>query len=394
MGRLQIRGGRRYLVALLALTTSSFAVNGISASPSSSATARPQVQDTTAKAVMDSAHGTVCLFYPNLTTPGWIVGSKLLINTFKKYLPNMKQLAYNGNDDAATQLGQVQACIASKATVAVISPTVPEQAGAELKDLAAAHIPAISIDQDPDGGPTYAYVWVNFEYVGTWFGEYMTKNLVEQVAARGLPHAPVRIAEMYGDPTFAVYQDWLKGITPYLNALIKKGLVKVVCQANATSWEPTIAQTNMEQCLTKTGNGVDAVLAMNDSVSDGVAAALETQHLLGKVMIYGGHDCDLTTLQRILAGDQIATFREDIIGSDDAAVALAEAALAGKSAQSTGLINYYFNNDYTKGGVPTVKAPEVVVTAANMQQTIVNYGLYTKAELCTSIAATTAFCKG
>jgi D-xylose transport system substrate-binding protein len=388
--RQQIKGYLRCLIPITAITISSLAMIGVSYS---SAAPRPDAQSAGTTAVVDKAPGTVCLFYPNLTTPGWILGSKYLIDTFKKFMPNMKQLAYNGNNDAATQLGQVQACIASKATVAIISPTVPEEAGAELKDLAAAHIPAISIDQDPDGGPTYAYVWVNFKYVGQWFGQYMTEHLEAQVAARGLPHTPVRLAEMYGDPTFAVYQDFLAGITPYLNALIKKGLVQVVCRANATSWEPTIAQTNMEQCLTKTGNGVDAVLAMNDSVSDGVAAALETQHLLGKVMIYGGHDCDLTTLQRILAGDQIATFRENVVGSDEDAVALAEAALAGKTAQSTGLINYSFDNGYTKGGVPTVRAPEVVVTAANMQQTIVDYGYYTKAQLCTSIATNTAFCK-
>jgi D-xylose transport system substrate-binding protein len=283
----------------------------------------------------------------------------------------------------------VQACIAQKATAAVISPTVPEEAGAELKDLAAAHIPAIALDQDPDGGPAYAYVWVNFQYVGQWFGKYMAAHLVKNIG-----HKPVRLAEIYGDPTFAVYQDWLTGMGPYLNALIKHGDVKVVCKANTTSWEPTIAQTNMEQCLTKTGNGVDVVLAMNDSTSDGIAAALSTQHLLGKVKIYGGHDGDLTTVQRVLVGDQIATFHPDDAAQAIDAVILVEAALAGKTPQSTGLIDYYFKNGFTKGGVPTVQAPEVLVTATNLQKSIIGPGLDTKAEICTSIAVTSAFCKG
>jgi D-xylose transport system substrate-binding protein len=362
------------------------AASGCTAAASQSATAK--LEDA-GHATVDSAHGTICLLWPNETTPAWTSYQiPTAVAAFKKYMPNMKLLQYNGNSDAGTQLGQVQACIADKATAVVISPTVPEEAGAELKDLAAAHIPAIALDQDPDGGPAYAYVWVNFGYAGQWFGKEMTANLVKQVG-----HKPVRLAEIYGDPTFAVYHDWLTGIDPYLNALIKKGDVKVVCQANTPSWDPATAQTNMEQCLTKTGNDVDAVLAMNDSTSDGIAAALQQQHLLGKVKIYGGHDGDLTTVQRVLAGDQIATFHPDDAAQAVDAVILVEAALAGKTAQSTGLIDYHFMNGYTKGGVPTVKSPEILVTAKNVQQTIVDTGMATKAEICTSIAVNTAFCK-
>jgi D-xylose transport system substrate-binding protein len=338
---------------------------------------------------VDTAHGTVCLFWPNQTEPGWVPFAQTGIAAFHKYMPNFKQLTYDGDNSAATQLSQVQACIASKANLAIISPPVPTDAGAALKDLAAAHIPTIAQDNDPDGGPVYAYVWVNFEQVGAYFGKFMVANIAKQIT-----HRPIRLAEMYGDPTFAVYFDWLTGITPYLNSLIKSGLVKVVCKSNTPGWDPTTAQTNLEQCLTKTGNGIDAILGMNDSTMDGMAAALETQHLLGKVKMYGGHDSDLTTLQRILAGDQYATFHPDNHSSFEVTVELAEAALAGKSAESTGLITFHFNNGFVKGGVPTVKAPELLVTAANMAQSVVGEGLYTKAELCTSIALTSAFCKG
>jgi D-xylose transport system substrate-binding protein len=363
----------------------------IAGTSTSAAAPRPQVgRPQLAGPVINTTKGTVCLMWPNETTPAWTAYQiPTAVAAFKKYLPNMKQLQSNGNNDAATQLSQVQSCIAEKATAALISPTVPEEAGAELKDLAAAHIPAIALDQDPDGGPVYAYVWVDFHQVGQWFGQYMTAHLVKNVG-----HTPVRLAEIYGDPTFAVYQDWLAGITPYLSALIKQGDIKVVCKANTTSWEPTIAQTNMEQCLTKTGNGVDAVLAMNDSTSDGIAAALATQHLLGKVKIYGGHDGDLTTVQRVLAGDQIATWHPNDEAQALDAVVLVEAAMAGKTAQSTGLVNYHFENGYTKGGVPTVQAPEVLVTATNIQQSIVDPGLATKAEICTGIATSSTFCKG
>jgi D-xylose transport system substrate-binding protein len=370
------------------------AIAGLVAAGASACSSAPS-QSSTAKlseaghARADSAHGTICLLWPNETTPVWTSYQiPTAIEAFKKYMPNMKLLQYNGNSNAATQLGQVQTCITDKATAVVISPAVPAEAGGELKDLAAAHIPAIALDQDPDGGPAYAYIWVNFEAVGQWFGKYMTANLTKQVG-----HTPVRLAEIYGDSTFAVYHDWLSGMDLYLNALIKKGDVKVVCKANTPSWNPATAQTNMEQCLTKTGNGVDAVLAMNDSTSDGIAAALQEQKLLGKVKIYGGHDGDLTTVQRVLAGDQIATFHPNDAAQAVDAVVLTEAALAGKSAQSTGLIDYHFVNGYTKGGVPTAKSPETLVTPTNIQQSMVDAGLATKAQICTSIAVHSAFCR-
>jgi len=336
--------------------------------------------------------GKVYLLYPNNTTPSWpLYQVPTMEAAFKKYLPNIKVIAENGNNSQTTQQGQVQAAIASKATLVVVSPPDPALAGAELKDLAAAHIPAIAWDNDPDGGPAYAYVWVNFSAVGQYFGQWIKSNLLAKVG-----HKPVRLAEIYGDPTFQVYNDWLAGITPILAPLVKNGTVKVVCKANTPGWVPATAQTAMQACLTQTGNKVDAVLTMNDSTTDGVAAALSaaSPSLLGKTLLIGGHDGDLLSVQRVLAGDQIATFHPSGADQGLATVALTEAALTGKTAASTGWINYHFNNGFVKGGVPTVKVVEQLITPATVQADIVNEHLLTKAELCTSIALKSAFCKG
>jgi D-xylose transport system substrate-binding protein len=373
-----------YIAAAAALVTAAFASAAGALPTSSTAGGAPPPPNPRPSSIK----GTVCLFFPNQVEPGWVPFAKSGIAAFKKYMPNMAQLTYDGNNSAATQLSQVQACIAHKATLAVISPPVPTQAGASLKLLADAHIPTIAQDNDPDGGPVYAYVWVNFQTVGQYFGKYMTAHLAKQVG-----HKPVRVAEILGDPTFVVYHDWLKGMSPYLNKLIANGTVKIVCKTDTVGWAPTTAQTHMQQCLTKTGNGVDAVLMMNDSTGDGIAAALQSQHLLGKIKLYGGHDSSLTALQRVIAGDQIATFHPNNQEQFGYTIQLAEAALAGKSAASTGLINYQFPNGFVKGGVPTIKAPEQVVTSANIAQTVVAEGLYTKAQLCTSLAANSSFCK-
>ena len=58
----------------------------------------------------------------------------------------------------------------------------------------------------------------------------------------------------------------------------------------------------MEQFLTQANNKVDAVLAMNDGMATGVAAALAAQKMLGIPL--SGQDGDKAALNRIAKGQQ------------------------------------------------------------------------------------------
>jgi D-xylose transport system substrate-binding protein len=53
--------------------------------------------------------------------------------------------------------------------------------------------------------------------------------------------------------------------------------IKNVCETFTDGWKPENAQKNMEQCLTSTGNKVDAVASENDGMASGVVAALEAR---------------------------------------------------------------------------------------------------------------------
>ena len=61
----------------------------------------------------------------------------------------------------------------------------------------------------------------------------------------------------------------------------------------------------MEQILTQQNNKVDAVLAMNDGMAGGVAAALAAQGMLGIPL--SGQDGDVAALNRIAKGQQTVT---------------------------------------------------------------------------------------
>jgi D-xylose transport system substrate-binding protein len=180
---------------------------------------------------------------------------------------------------------------------------------------------------------------------------------------------------------------------PLLDELESSGKVEIVCKADSTGWAPPEAQTATEQCLTKNGNDVDAIVAMNDSTGDGIWAALKKEGLNGKVPIVGGHDASLTGVQRVLAGDQVATFNFDAKAAGEAAAKLLAAAIAGESPDSTGLINFSFDNGFVEGGVPTAKAPENAVTPDTVQELVVDTEIFPKEEICKGIAADSEFCK-
>ena len=89
----------------------------------SQASATPKVS------VDKNLKGTVSL-YPNSTTPSWpLYQVPTMQAAFKKYLPNIKTVAENGNNSQTTQQGQVEAAIAQRPKAVVLSPPDPELAG-------------------------------------------------------------------------------------------------------------------------------------------------------------------------------------------------------------------------------------------------------------------------
>src|SRR5207245_5139572 len=76
------------------------------------------------------------------------------------------------------------------------------------------------------------------------------------------------------------------------------------------NWDPSKAQTNMEQILTQNENKVDAVLSENDGMAGGVVAALAAQGLAGRVPV-SGQDGDAPALNRVALGLQTVDVWKD-----------------------------------------------------------------------------------
>jgi D-xylose transport system substrate-binding protein len=105
--------------------------------------------------------------------------------------------------------------------------------------------------------------------------------------------------------------DFLRsGHEDVIGAAVKAGDITIVGETYTDNWDPSKAQTEMEQFLTAENNDVQAVLAENDGMAGGVVAALEAQGLAGKVPV-SGQDGDQAALNRVAAGTQTVSVWKD-----------------------------------------------------------------------------------
>ena len=105
--------------------------------------------------------------------------------------------------------------------------------------------------------------------------------------------------------------DFLRGgYDDVIKDAVNRGDINIVGETYTDNWDPSKAQTEMEQFLTQAQNKVDAVLAENDGMAGGVVAALAVQGLAGKVPV-SGQDGDAPALNRIALGLQTVDVWKD-----------------------------------------------------------------------------------
>jgi D-xylose transport system substrate-binding protein len=86
--------------------------------------------------------------------------------------------------------------------------------------------------------------------------------------------------------------------------------LKNVGETYTDNWDPSKAQTEMEQFLTANNNNIDIAFTENDGMAGGVVAALEAQGLAGKVPV-SGQDGDAAALNRVALGTQTVDVWKD-----------------------------------------------------------------------------------
>ena len=200
---------------------------------------------------------------------------------------------------AQKQAADIESLISQKVDVIMVVAYDSDAILPSFKAASDAGVKMISYDvlvEDPNA------LYVTFDNVGV--GRLMAKSMVEKGKAEG------NFAFIKGDKGDPNATFLFQGQMEVLKPLIDSGKIKNVCETFTDGWKPDNAQKNMEQCLTSTGNKVDAVMSENDGMASGVVAALDAQGLAGSVPVTG-QDGDSAALNRVALGTQLVSVWKD-----------------------------------------------------------------------------------
>jgi D-xylose transport system substrate-binding protein len=298
------------------------------------------------------------------------------VKAVHKLNPKIQVIADNAQGSDATQISQVEDALANGAKVIVISPLDTAVGKAVVSKAAKQHVPVIAYDGLLTGAKIQFYVSFDNTKVGKLQGEY----LLDHVSNGGT------IALINGDQTSAPGVEFKQGALSVLNAAFKSGRLQLGYSADTKLWDPTVAQTEMQQALTKLNNNVQGVLSPNDGIASGVIAALKGQQLDGKVVITG-QDATVQGLQYILQGEQSMTVFKPIVQEASVAAHVAVGLAEGKKNAVSSVAKTKVGNG--AGRVPSVLLQPIVVTKANVG-VVVKDGGGTWSQICSGMAS--GFC--
>jgi D-xylose transport system substrate-binding protein len=208
---------------------------------------------------------------------------------------------YISNDaksSAETQASNVENLIAQGANVLIILAQDGTAIKPSVAAAAAQGIPVIAYDRLIED-PSVLYITFDNVEVGR-----MQARAVYGAQPRG------NYIVIKGNKADA-NADFLRGgYNDVIGNAVNSGDIKIVGETYTDNWDPSKAQTEMEQFLTQNENKVDAVLAENDGMAGGVVSALAAQGLAGKVPV-SGQDGDAPALNRVALGLQTVDVWKD-----------------------------------------------------------------------------------
>lgn len=282
----------------------------------------------------------------------------------------------DANGSAEKQIADVEGLINKGAKVLIILAYDKDAIAPALAKAKARGIPVIAYDRLIES-PEVFYISFDNKEVG-------------RLQARSVLAAKPKgnYAMIKGAPTDPNANLLREGQQEVLADAIKKGDVKIVGEEYTDGWKPEVAQRNMEQILSKSGNKVDAVVASNDGTAGGVVAALSARGLKGVPV--SGQDGDHAALNRVALGTQTVSVWKDSrdLGREAATVAVA-LAKGQKVANATS-----FAGGERKVKLNAILLKPVAVTADKLD-TVIKAGWISKDAACRGVdkASGPAACK-
>ena len=272
---------------------------------------------------------------------------------------------------AQKQAADIEGLISQKVDVILVVAFDSDAILPSIKAINDAGLKAIAYDvqfEDPNA------LYITFDNVGVG-------RIIAQEVSKAKPEGNYAfIKGDKGDPNATFL---FQGMMEVLKDALDSGKVKNVCETFTDGWKPDNAQKNMEQCLTSTGNKVDAVLSENDGMASGVVAALTAQGMAG--IPVGGQDGDLAAINRVALGTQTVSVWKNAKDLGKVAGEAANALADGADMKSIAGVAM-FNGGKKGVEMNSILLSPTAITKANVNVAI-EAGHITKDQACAGVAA-------
>lgn len=276
----------------------------------------------------------------------------------------------NAKGSIPRQERQATATVEQGADVLVLRPVEEEYADDTVRKANVAGVPTVDYDSLLlDAKPA---VFVSYSDVRT--GELQAEALAKKLQARQRPNGPIVMVN--GEPGNRNQHLLKRGA----HEAFERAGVKVADESFTPFWLPGRARENMEAAIATLGRrGFSGVYAEGDAIAQGAIEALRSAHIDPATMSITGRNATLPGLRRILLGTQYMTTYNPIEPEATVAAKLAVALARGEGVDRKSI---NAKRDNRAARVPSVLLDPVVVTKANLEQTVLADGYVSAAKLC------------
>ncbi len=289
-------------------------------------------------------------------------------------------LQYASND-VPTQVSQIENMINSGCKVLVIASIEGDSLGTVLEQAKENNIPVIAYDRliMNSDAVTY-YATFDNKLVGIKQGQY-----IEQQLGLASGAGPFNIELITGDPgdnnARFFWGGAMEVLQPYIDngqLVVRSGQTDFETCATA-NWATENAQNRFDAIISayySDGTTLDAVMASNDSTAQGVTTSLENNYT-GAWPIITGQDCDIVSVQNMIAGKQSMSIFKDTRTLAAKTVEMVDAILKGGEAP----VNDKETYDNGTGIIPSYLCEPVFADIDNYEELLIDSGYYTADQL-------------
>ncbi|MFJ7335902.1 sugar ABC transporter substrate-binding protein [Streptomyces sp. NPDC101110] len=276
----------------------------------------------------------------------------------------------NAKASAVRQSRQLEQMITDKVDVLVVDAVDAKAIAPAIVQAKNAGIPVIAYDRLAQG-PIDAYISHDNELVG----EVQVRALIE---ALGPAASSSKIVMLNGSPTDPNTAALKKGA---LNEL--EGQANIAVSYDTRDWLPKVAKANMQKAIRSLGaSNIAAVYSANDGIAGAAIEALKEAGV-DKLPPVTGQDADLEAVQRLVSGEQYMTVYKPFLLEAKFAAEMAVARAQGRMIAFAALTPDRVDSP-THKNIASKLVPVVALTKSNIGDTVLQDGVYTTKDICTT----------